>query len=139
MRVTPRRKVGRIGFRHQHMCGARRARNLKNIAFDWRRYPEIEAVILAVEEITMQTAPAENDAKVRKLIEAARKEPVLVLDYGEPAAVVLSLSEFDRLEETDRLRRDAARLRKTISASQAEAAKSGLTEEELNRLLAGDS
>jgi PHD/YefM family antitoxin component YafN of YafNO toxin-antitoxin module len=53
----------------------------------------------------MQTAPAENDAKVRKLIEAARKEPVLVLDNGEPAAV----------------------------------AKSGLTEEELNRLLAGDS
>jgi prevent-host-death family protein len=87
----------------------------------------------------MQTAPAENDAKVRKLIEAARKEPVLVLDNGEPAAVVLSLSEFDRLEETDRLRRDAARLRKTISASQAEAAKSGLTEEELNRLLVGDS
>jgi prevent-host-death family protein len=87
----------------------------------------------------MQTLSAEK-TKVRRLIEAARSAPVLVLDNGEPAAVVLSPSEFARLEEGDRIRRKAvARLRKTISASQAEAAKSGLTEEELNRLLAGDS
>ena len=87
----------------------------------------------------MQTLSAE-ETKVRRLIEAAWSAPVLVLDNGEPAAVVLSPSEFARLEEGDRIRREAkARLRKTMSAAQAEAAKKGLTEEDLDRLLADES
>jgi hypothetical protein len=40
--------------------------------------------------------------KLRELIEAARKEPV-----SEPAVVVLSPAEFDRLDEQDRIRREA--------------------------------
>jgi PHD/YefM family antitoxin component YafN of YafNO toxin-antitoxin module len=87
----------------------------------------------------MQTLSAE-ETKVRRLIEAARKEPVMVLDDGEPAAIVLSPSEFARLEEGDRIRREAkARLKKTMSAAQSEAAKKGLTEEEIERLLADES
>jgi PHD/YefM family antitoxin component YafN of YafNO toxin-antitoxin module len=87
----------------------------------------------------MQTLSAE-ETKVRRLIEAARSAPVLLLDDGEPAAVVLSPSEFARLEEGDRIRRDAkVRLRKTMAAAQAEAAEKGLTEEDLERLLADES
>jgi PHD/YefM family antitoxin component YafN of YafNO toxin-antitoxin module len=87
----------------------------------------------------MQTLSAE-ETKVRRLIEAARSAPVLVLDDGEPAAVVLSPSEFARLEEGDRIQREAkARLRKTMSLAQAEAAEKGLTEEDLERLLADES
>jgi PHD/YefM family antitoxin component YafN of YafNO toxin-antitoxin module len=63
-----------------------------------------------------------------------------VLENGEPAAVVLSPAEFDRLDEQDRIRRDAkARLRKTISAIQKEAADRGLTDAEVERLLADES
>jgi prevent-host-death family protein len=57
--------------------------------------------------------------KLRELIEAVRDEPVTVLEKGEPVAVVLSPAEFDRLEEQDRIRREAkARLRQTISLIQ---------------------
>jgi prevent-host-death family protein len=89
----------------------------------------------------MQTRSAEiDDAKVRKLIEAARKEPVMVLEDGEPAAVILSPEEFERLEEADRIQREAkARLQKTMAAVQDGAAKRGLTEAELDRLLADES
>ena len=84
-----------------------------------------------------------NDAgqiKVRELIEVARNEPVTVLEKGEPVAVVLSPTEFDRLEEQDRIRRDAkARLRETISSIQREAVERGLTEAELQRLIADES
>ena len=41
-----------------------------------------------------------------------------VLEKGEPAAVVLSPAEFDRLEEQDRIRReDKVRLHVTIGRS----------------------
>jgi prevent-host-death family protein len=78
--------------------------------------------------------------KLRELIEAVRNEPVTVLEKGEPVAVVLSPAEFDRLEEQDRIRREAkARLRETISAIQREAAERGLTEAELRRLMADEN
>ena len=78
--------------------------------------------------------------KLRELIEAARNEPVTVLDNGEPVVVVLSPAEFDRLEEQDRIRREAkARLRRTISSMQREAAERGLTDAELDRLMADES
>lgn len=66
--------------------------------------------------------------KLRELIEAVRNEPVTVLEQGEPVAVVLSPEEFGRLEEQDRIRREAkVRLRETISSIQREAAERGLT------------
>jgi prevent-host-death family protein len=81
-----------------------------------------------------------GQVKLRELIEAVRKEPVTVLEGGEPVAVVLSPAEFDRLEEQDRIRREAkARLRETISLMQREAAERGLTDADLDRLLADES
>ena len=78
--------------------------------------------------------------KLRELIEAVRNEPVTVLKKGEPVAVVLSPAEFDRLEEQDRIRREAkVRLRETISSIQREATERGLTETELQRLMADES
>jgi prevent-host-death family protein len=87
---------------------------------------------------TLSTDTEQN--KLRELIEAARTEPVTVLKNGEPAVVVLSPAEFDRLEEQDRIRREAkARLRQTIASIHREAAERGLTETELERLLADES
>ena len=88
----------------------------------------------------MRTLSADaREIKVRELIEAAREEPVTVLENGEPAVVVMSPAEFGRLDEQDRIRREAkARLRQTISAIQKEAAERGLTEGELERLLADE-
>ena len=63
-----------------------------------------------------------------------------VLENGEPVVVVLSPAEFDRLEEQDRIRREAkARLRRTISLIQREASERGLTDAELERLMADES
>jgi prevent-host-death family protein len=77
--------------------------------------------------------------KLRELIDAVRNEPVTVLEQGEPVAVVLSPAEFDRLEAQDRIRREAkARLRETISSIQREAAERGLTNAELQRLMADE-
>ena len=81
-----------------------------------------------------------GQVKLRELIEAVRNEPVTVLEKGKPVAVVLSPAEFDRLEEQDRIRREAkVRLRETISSIQREAAERGLTETELQRLMADES
>ena len=78
--------------------------------------------------------------KLRELIEAVRDEPVTVLEKGEPVAVVLSPAEFDRMEEQDRIRRQAKEcLRVTISSIQREAAERGLTDAELERLMADES
>jgi prevent-host-death family protein len=89
----------------------------------------------------MRTLSADAEyIKLRELIEAARKEPVTVLENGEPAAVVLSPIEFERLDEQDRIRREAkARLRQTIASIHREASERGLTESELERLLADEA
>ncbi len=89
----------------------------------------------------MRTLSADGgNIKVRQLVEAAAKEPVTLLENGEPAAVVLAPAEFHRLDEQDRIRREAkARLRETIAAIQKEAVERGLTEEEVERLLANES
>jgi prevent-host-death family protein len=77
---------------------------------------------------------------IRELIDAVRDEPVTVLANGEPAVVVLSPAEFNRLEEHDRIRREAkVRLFQTISTIHQEAAERGLTEAELERLTADES
>jgi PHD/YefM family antitoxin component YafN of YafNO toxin-antitoxin module len=89
----------------------------------------------------MKTVSADSrDIKIRELIEAAREEPVVVTEKDARAAIVLSPSDFDRLDEADRIRREAKdRLRQTISAMQAHAADRGLTADELERLLADES
>jgi prevent-host-death family protein len=89
----------------------------------------------------MRTLSADTEKiGIRELIDAVREEPVTVLANGEPAVVVLSPAEFDRLEEHDRIRREAkVRLRATISTIHREAAERGLTEAELARLVADES
>jgi prevent-host-death family protein len=89
----------------------------------------------------MRTLSADNDRiKVRELIESARDEPVTVLHNGELAVVVLSPADFERLAEQERMRQEAkARLRRTLSAMQKDAADRGLTDKELDRLLADES
>lgn len=80
------------------------------------------------------------DIKIRQLIEAASKEPITVLENGEPAAIVLSPAEFNRLDEHDRIRREAkARLRQMLTEVQRDAAARGLTDAELEWLLADES
>ncbi len=50
--------------------------------------------------------------KLRVLTEAVRNEPVTVIENGALVTAVLSPAEFNRLEEQDRIRREAkARLR----------------------------
>jgi prevent-host-death family protein len=81
-----------------------------------------------------------EEIKIGELIEAARSEPVTVMQNGEPVAVVLSPSEFGRLDAQDRIRREAKeRLRQTISSIHRESADRGLTEAELDRLLSDES
>jgi len=86
----------------------------------------------------MRTLSADAEhIKLRELIDAARKEPVALVEDGGRAAVVLSPDEFDRLDEQDRIRREAkARLRVSIHR---EASERGLTEAELERLLPDES
>jgi len=89
----------------------------------------------------MRTLSADTEKiGIRELIDAVRDEPVTVLANGEPAVVVLSPAEFNRLEEHDRIRREAkVRLLQTISTIHREAAERGLTEAELVRLMADES
>lgn len=89
----------------------------------------------------MKTISADLDRiALRELIDAVRREPVTVLAGGERAVVALSPAEFDRLDEQDRVRREAkARLRETIASIQRDAVGRGLTDAELERLLADES
>jgi prevent-host-death family protein len=85
-------------------------------------------------------SPKGEKIKVRELIDASREEPVTVLAEGERAMVVLSPAEYDRLDEQDRIRREAKeRLCRTIASIQQTAAERDLIEAELERLLADES
>ena len=89
----------------------------------------------------MKTISADLDRiALRELIDAVRREPVTVLADGERAVVALSPAEFDRLDEQDRVRREAkSRLRETIASMQRDALGRGLTDAELKLLLADES
>jgi antitoxin Phd len=73
------------------------------------------------------------DAKNRfgALLDAAKRAPVTVTKKGRPAAVVMSIEEYDRM-------RGAAwnRLSETIALARNQAAERGLTGELLDQLLA---
>ncbi len=72
------------------------------------------------------------DAKNRfgQLLEAAQREPVTVTKQGRPAAVVLSVEDYERMRGAAR-----ARLLDSVRRMQDEATAAGLTEEVLNELL----
>ena len=76
------------------------------------------------------------DAKARfgQLLDAAGRAPVTVTRKGRPAAVVMSVEDYERL-------RGAAwqRLPETMASGRQAAAERGLTDERLDELLADDS
>ena len=72
------------------------------------------------------------DAKNRfgQLLAAAQREPVTVTKQGRPAAVVLSVEDYERMRGAAN-----ARLLESVRRMQEEAAAAGLTEEVLDELL----
>jgi prevent-host-death family protein len=72
------------------------------------------------------------DAKNRfgQLLAAAQREPVTVTKQGRPAAVVLSVEDYERMRGAAN-----ARLLDSVRRMQEEAAAAGLTEEVLDELL----
>ncbi len=88
----------------------------------------------------MRTMTADTAAaKMRELIDASRTEPVAIVDNGKTSAVVVSPTEFARLDAQDRIRREAkTRLQKSIVAIHKDVTDRGLTEAEAERLLAED-
>jgi antitoxin Phd len=76
------------------------------------------------------------DAKNRfgQLLDAAQRAPVTVTKKGRPAAVVMSIEDYERM-------RGAAwkRLSETMATARTEAAERGLTDEVLDELLAHES
>ena len=72
------------------------------------------------------------DAKNRfgQLLAAAQREPVTVPKQGRPAAVVLSVEDYERMRGAAN-----ARLLDSVRRMQEEAAAAGLTEEALDELL----
>jgi len=71
------------------------------------------------------------DAKNRfgQLLEAAQREPVTVTKQGRPAAVVLSVEDYERMRGAAN-----ARLLDSVRRMQEEAAAVGLSEEVLDEL-----
>ncbi len=65
-----------------------------------------------------------------QLLEAAQREPVTVTKQGRPAAVVLSVEDYERMRGAAN-----ARLLDSVRRMQKEAAAAGLTEEVLDELL----
>jgi prevent-host-death family protein len=77
-----------------------------------------------------------NDAAHRfpELLEAARRAPVTVVDQGRPAAIVLSIEDYERL-------RGVAwdRLAETMAVAGQQAQGRELTDERLESLLADEA
>ncbi len=81
-----------------------------------------------------------NSQSLGDVIKKARNEPVTVLEDGSPTAVVMSMDAYQRLGGADELRRKAAlELIEVLKTTRREAAEAGLTEDELERLLADES
>lgn len=76
------------------------------------------------------------DAKNRfgQLMEMAQRKPVTITKNGRPSVVVMSADAYDR-------RRSSAqeRLRAALERTRTDAARKGLTEADLEKLLADDS
>jgi PHD/YefM family antitoxin component YafN of YafNO toxin-antitoxin module len=90
--------------------------------------------------IPMRTKTILAPVDVATLTEAARREPVTVIADGEPAFVAVSPAEFERLARRATQYDEARdRLMLAVRAMQRTAVARGLTEEELERLLADES
>jgi antitoxin Phd len=76
------------------------------------------------------------DAKNRfgQLLDAAQRAPVTVTKKGRPAAVVMSIEDYDRMRGTA-----WQRLSQTMATARKEAAERGLSDELLDQLLADES
>ena len=76
------------------------------------------------------------DAKNRfgQLLDAAQREPVTVTKKGRPAAVMLSVEDYERIRGAAR-----RRLLGTIEQTQQDAAAAGMTEDVLDQLLTDES
>jgi prevent-host-death family protein len=76
------------------------------------------------------------DAKNRfgRLIELAQRAPVTITKNGRPSVVVMSADEYERRRTSAR-----QRLREALERTRREAARKGLTEDDLAALLADDS
>lgn len=76
------------------------------------------------------------DAKNRfgQLLDAAQRAPVTVTKKGRPAAVVMSIEDYERMRGVA-----WTRLSETMAMAQKQAAERGLTDELLDQLLADES
>ena len=68
-----------------------------------------------------------------QLLDAAQREPVTVTKKGRPAAVMLSVEDYERMRGAAR-----QRLFDTIDQMHQEAAANGLSENKLDQLLQND-
>ena len=69
-----------------------------------------------------------------RLIELAQRAPVTITRNGRASVVVMSADAYERRREAA-----AERLRAALERARSEAARNGLTEEDLEALLADDS
>jgi len=76
---------------------------------------------------------AEARARLDEILEEAQRQPIVIRREGQDAAVVVSVSSYERLRREDISA--FLQVRKNVAA---EAAASGLSEDELDRLLRDD-
>jgi len=76
-----------------------------------------------------------NDAKTRfgELLDRVQREPVQVTRHNRVAGVVVSPEDYEAMRQFY-----ANRLRGTLASAAESAARAGLTQQELERLLADD-
>jgi antitoxin Phd len=82
----------------------------------------------------MQTYTA-NQAKqeLGRVIDAAQRAPVIISRHNRPAAVVMSIEEYDKIHAVN-----VVRFNEFCDKVGAQAKANGLTEEVLNQILAGE-
>ncbi len=83
----------------------------------------------------MQTVTA-NEAKTRfgEFLDRAQREPVQVLKHDRVVGVLVSVQDYEDMREFY-----AARLATTLQETATKAARLGLTDKELDRLLSDES
>lgn len=86
--------------------------------------------------IGLMTEMTALDAKNRfgRLIDLAQRAPVTITKNGRPSVVVMSVDAYERRRISAR-----QRLREALERTREEAARNGLTEDDLEALLADDS
>ena len=81
-----------------------------------------------------------ENPNIRDLATIAKRGPVTVMQNNAPVAVVVSAEEFAKLDEDNRIRREAkVRLLSLMEDAGRQAEERGLTDEKLEQLLADES